>query len=436
MILRGQIEVGDVIRIDEATTQVDDCNLYITHCRGEEIFDSIKGLKFNKGERGLVVKIIRTLEKDYVVTNMSNGYCCITTKNSTKRINRFRKGDLVTKIFDYSFNVGKGDVVTVDKYSIGADSIFFTIDECNGAYNQDAFIKSYGFKIGDRVKIIDSGKQYTSYSDFYNVSKCEDSFEFIREKSHMNGDIGTIMNIQKHLGDEDTILALLNMDDRCSAIINLKGLEKIEHDITNTTIKGEFTMIEKQNETLKEGLRIMRLTERGTFNTMPKYSIATIARVFEDRVYTNEYIGALNMDEFVIVKDKTYSELKNKIKEQADKKENLRKMNRKTIREQANKIESLQAQLNKYKPKKKRVDDDTLNEIISVVNKDGFMEAYVLGDTITCELKDMFGKVLATGKARKHPNDNFDLDTGLTLAFIRAIKNDYENKEKEIIKSL
>lgn len=433
MIKRGDIKIGDIIKIDDFTIQR--CNYAMTYehycSKDSDIFAYTEGLKFKSGTNGIVKKVVNTCGGNYAFINMNNGCCCIAETESVIRINKFRKGEKVTKIDSYSFTVGKGDIVTVDEYSIGINKILFTIDEVGGYYDQNSFIDCKGLNIGDTVEIINNGKQYTTYEQFYVSNKTEDSFPYEYQKSNLNGEIGTITAISQHGSYKHSTLALVNMTSGNSAIINIEGLSKIKNNIG----EGDDSM--NKHENLKRGQRIMRLTESVThYNNMPKNSIATISRLFVDRIYTNEYIGSLSMDEFVVVEDKAYDELKDKIKEQADKKENLRKMNRKTIREQADKIASLQAQVNKYKPKKKDIDEDTLNNILCSVNKDRTMGAYILDNVITCELTDIFGNVIATGKARKHPNDDFDLDTGLTLACIRAIKNEYINKEKEISKNL
>lgn len=440
MIQRGDIRNGDIVSIDRVTVQRERFEgLYNNYGKGnDDINQFVKGLKFEEGSKGIVMNIVNANEGQYAFVNMKNGYCCIAEVKSLIRVNKFRKGDKITKSHGFSFTVGKGKIVTVNEFKIGVDKILFTIDELAGSYDQEVFIDCNGLTIGDLVEVINNGKEYTTYEKFYNDNKTDDTNIYVMSKNHSNGLLCKVMNIAEHESFAGTTLALVNTPDGDSAIFNVVGLKKVQDKIIEI-VKGDNDMNTiniNENKKSKVGDRIIRVSEYEGFNSMPKYSIATISKVFSNKVYTKEYVGGIYMDEFKIVKDKAYSELNDKIAEQADKKENLRKINRKTIREQANKIASLESKLNKYKPKQKNIDDDKLADIINIVNPESTMNAYILGDEIVCELRNEFARVVSTGKAKKHPNDTFDLDTGLTLACIRAIKNEYQNRENDVIKNL
>jgi hypothetical protein len=91
-------------------------------------------------------------------------------------------------------------------------------------------------QIGDRVRIINSGREYTGYEDFYRRYKTSSTYQWDSGENYESGSEGTIVNIAQHTttpryGD----LAIVNLDCLKSVIISVSGLELIEEGVTMPT---------------------------------------------------------------------------------------------------------------------------------------------------------------------------------------------------------
>ena len=53
---------------------------------------------------------------------------------------------------------------------------------------------------------------------------------------------------------------------------------------------------------------------------------------------------------------------------------------------------------------------------------------------IKCSIVDAYGEVVASGKARCHPDDNFDYSIGIKLSSIRARMKILKLEEKHLLK--
>lgn len=87
-------------------------------------------------------------------------------------------------------------------------------------------------KVGDRVKIVDNGKQYTSYADWVanNIKSRADVARFCYGCDIPNGTVGTVVCIAPHGVIGETLAYVKTMNEEfgyCCYLMNVKGLKKI-----------------------------------------------------------------------------------------------------------------------------------------------------------------------------------------------------------------
>lgn len=80
-------------------------------------------------------------------------------------------------------------------------------------------------QIGDIVKVVDNGHQFTCYEEFYNKTKLIESKEFIKSKGNFNGEYGKIINYKYDKSNEEFIY-VVNMDDNC-ALFGEEAIERV-----------------------------------------------------------------------------------------------------------------------------------------------------------------------------------------------------------------
>lgn len=83
-------------------------------------------------------------------------------------------------------------------------------------------------KVGDKVRVIDSGKQYATYTRFYERYKTETTNPFVYDKRVCDGEIGVVKCIAPH---EDRSAGLVIINTKYNAyVIGVRGLEFISRD--------------------------------------------------------------------------------------------------------------------------------------------------------------------------------------------------------------
>lgn len=94
-------------------------------------------------------------------------------------------------------------------------------------------ILSYdGVKIGDKVKIVDNGQQYSTYEEWVekNVASAEDRAKWYQGRDNhrciRDHDIGVVKVIAPHERESDGMLALIERNNICY-IVNFRGFKKV-----------------------------------------------------------------------------------------------------------------------------------------------------------------------------------------------------------------
>lgn len=109
-------------------------------------------------------------------------------------------------------------------------------------------VSKYSFKIGDRVKVIDSGKNYGSYSNWVDKYVTNPKLRRKWHKNHSPSEFDTycIKYIGEHENGYNTIAYIQNEANECCYMVEIHGLELVEE-------KKVFT-----KEDLKNGDVILR----------------------------------------------------------------------------------------------------------------------------------------------------------------------------------
>lgn len=81
-------------------------------------------------------------------------------------------------------------------------------------------------KVGDIVKVVDSGHQFTCYEDFYNQAQVAGCKRFKKGKSNINGEHGKIINYKYDKYNEEN-LYLVNMQDENCAVFSKEGIARV-----------------------------------------------------------------------------------------------------------------------------------------------------------------------------------------------------------------
>lgn len=87
-------------------------------------------------------------------------------------------------------------------------------------------------KVGDKVKVVDNGKQYTGYADWVakNVKSRTDVARFCYSRDIPNGTVGTVICIAPHGITGETLVYIKAMDEEFDYgcyLMDIAGLKKI-----------------------------------------------------------------------------------------------------------------------------------------------------------------------------------------------------------------
>lgn len=108
------------------------------------------------------------------------------------------------------------------------------------------------FKVGDRVKVIDCGKTYRSYTDWVNkyVTNPHLRNQWDKDNGIDINDIYCVKYIGEHLNRWATIAYIQNEETEKCYMIEIKGLEKVEYKkvFTKADLKNGDVILRRNGE--------------------------------------------------------------------------------------------------------------------------------------------------------------------------------------------